>query len=365
MSIRIPTVLNVISGKGGTGKTLLACVLADMLGNSSDTRVLVVDLDFFVRGLTSLLYFHQEERLTVSPQRELTVSDVFIQKRVTGFNPAERLAVIKYRSFDVLPAVSRIDALLNFQDLSPDNRTEATSILRNLLDHIPPGYRFIILDSRAGYDELIAATHELSDASLIVEEQDPISKVTADNLYNQLRSDSSPPIFRLVNKVRGIRFESQLQTARGVTDLGSIPFDMDVMNSFGSGTFWEDITRSLYRSALARAWNVLSGKLDLGVELRLPRVSPVASERLEAQLGIVSSKDRVILMYGFLLGIVGLGYGLFGREIVQAFREDPLRAISVGAGLIGVALTLSVYVRQRAAARQASATRTARRKVSR
>ncbi len=238
------TIINVVSGKGGTGKTLLSCVLADMLGNSADSRTVVVDLDFFVRGLTSLLYFHQEEKLQITSGKSITVSDFFVAKRAS---PVQELAILKYRSFDVVPAVSRIDEQLNFEDIGPNTKFEARSILKALIDSLSAKYRFIILDSRAGFDELVAAAHELSTASICVEEQDPISRVTSDNLISQLANGSRVPVFRLVNKARGIRRQEDITfEARSIFDLGLIPFDMDILNNFGLPTFWDTVNRSLW-----------------------------------------------------------------------------------------------------------------------
>jgi septum site-determining protein MinD len=342
------TVINVISGKGGTGKTLLACVLADMLGTAMDTSVIVVDLDVFVRGLTSLLYFHREERLRIAKEDELVVADYFVQKLVHPDRAKNRIAVAKYRSFHVVPAVSRIDELLSFRDLSPDNRDEARAILGNLLANIPDEFGLVLLDSRAGYDELISATHEISTVSICVEEEDPISRVTADNLVAQLRTDSKTPVFRLINKARGITSEKQLgRSSGGVTDIGVIPFDMDVMNSFGSREFWDVISRSLYRSAVAQSWNLLVSKMQIGVKLTVPRASPVGNERFEAYFGLFSTKDRVFLFYGLMVAALGIAYGVLGREFIYDAIHDPLRLMAFLAGIAGLFFSVSVLVRSR------------------
>jgi len=340
-------VINVISGKGGTGKTLLACVLADMLGNHPNSPVVVIDLDIFVRGLTSLLYFHQEEKLHVAGKKELVVANFFVDKlRVSG-KTKNLIAIRNYRSFGVVPAVGRIDEVLDSPDISPNNLDEACMILRNILAHIPHRYRFVILDSRAGYDELVAATHSLSTVSICVEEQDPISRVTADNLVAQLRH-SKTPLFRLVNKGRGISSERDLDRGvRSIADLGVIPFDMDVLNNFGSKNFWDEIARSLYRSAVARAWNRLSSKLEFGVELTPPRISPVGNEFLEAYIGMLSSRDRVFFLYGILIGVFGITYGLFGSELVHILRENPVRFAMFIMGIAGILFALFSFLRPR------------------
>lgn len=339
-----PVIINVVSGKGGTGKTLLSCVLADMLGNTAFGRTVVIDLDVFVRGLTSLLYFHQEEKLALTSGDVLTVSDFFTRKIES---PTDNLALLRYRSFDVVPAVSRIDERLDFNDISPNNRSEAKIILSALIESLREDYNFIILDSRAGYDELVAAAHELCNVSVCVEEQDPISRLTSDNLVSQLGATSKSPVFRLVNKARGIGSKDDiLLESRSVTDLGMIPFDMDILNDFGTSRFWDTVNRSLYRWALARSWNILNSKLQLGVELVQPRVSPVVSEIIETRLGILGLKERIIFIYGVLLSIFGLSYGFFGKEVMATLVEDPLRFGSVIVGLIGVVLSLLAFFRR-------------------
>src|SRR5215831_4879126 len=46
-------IISVVSGKGGVGKTMLSVSLAREL--STNTRTLLLDLDFFNRGLTGLM----------------------------------------------------------------------------------------------------------------------------------------------------------------------------------------------------------------------------------------------------------------------------------------------------------------------
>lgn len=339
------SIINVVSGKGGTGKTLLVSVLADMLGNAPNAPVVVVDLDVFVRGLTSLLYFHREERLHIASDKDLVVADFFSDKLTQSRAENLQLAIAQYRSFKVVPAVSRIDQLLNFRNLVPDTRDEARKIVGNILAQIPDEYRFVILDSRAGYDELIAATHDLSDVSICVEEEDPISRITADNLISQLQPDSKTPLFRIVNKGRDIRTEADLERmSRSVTDLGVIPFDKDVMNSFGSADFWEVIGRSLYRAALVRCWNRLAGKLRLNVELKSHRISPIGSERLESLFGSLALFQRVFFTFGILTAILGLGYGLVGQQYLSLVREDPLRSTALLMGLVGLGFAVSAFL---------------------
>lgn len=342
--MRRPTVINVVSGKGGTGKTLLSAVLAEMLGNAGHDT-LVVDLDIFVRGLTSLLYFHKQEALHLIDPTEACVADYLVRERRRMMPPKALLGFRRYRSFDVLPSVRRINERLDFRDLVPDNRDEAEHILRILLSAIGEKYRFVLLDSRAGYDELIAATHMVSDVTVCVEEDDDISRVTADNLMDQLQRDADTPLFRITNKARDVARDREMEGRRGVAHLGAIPFDIDVMNSFGARTFWEDIARSLYQISLARVWNRLDIKLQLAAPLPVDRPRALPSEGLERRLAMLGMSDRVIFVYGIITALLGLGYALLDEATLYMLAKQPIRLIAASIGIAGILLVGFVVTR--------------------
>ncbi|GAH50787.1 unnamed protein product, partial [marine sediment metagenome] len=105
----------------------------------------------------------------------------------------------------------------------------------------------------------------------------------------QLEKDSKTPLLRLVNKARikKSKMVSEMERPR-ISELGAIPFDIDVMNSFGEEAFWEDISRSLFKENLAKAWNRLAGKMGLSPELKTKRVSPFGSSRVEEHIGMLT-----------------------------------------------------------------------------
>jgi len=340
-------IINVVSGKGGTGKTLLTAVLADMLGNEGHS-VLVIDLDVFVRGLTSLLYFHKKETIQLTQEDKMSVSEFFIDKGDVEISGKTKFSLERYRSFDVIPSVTRVDEILNFKDMMPDTKGQARDIISSMLQRIDKEYDFIILDSRAGYDELISATHYLADITLCVEEEDDISKITSDNLVKQLELDAEVPIFRLTNKARGVKSKSELSIS-GVENLGKVPFDMDVMESFGTFHFWDDISRTLYKAALAKAWNGLSAKMRLNKPVTENRVSLIGNENLEKRLQFMSLRDRVIFIYSVLIAIIGITYGIFGsegiREYLVTFGTPRTLILIMGFG--GFLSSIFLFIKQR------------------
>src|ERR1700680_3649830 len=132
------SVINVVSGKGGTGKTLFCAVLADLLGNHG-ISVLVVDLDIFVRGLTALLYFHRKEALRLTAEGKASVADVLLHRE-----SVMSLGIENYRSCEVLPSVSRIDETLNFRDTLPASSGEAKELLAGLISALPARFEIVL-----------------------------------------------------------------------------------------------------------------------------------------------------------------------------------------------------------------------------
>ena len=339
-------IINVASGKGGTGKTLLCAILADLLGNSG-VNVLLVDLDFFVRGLTTLLYFHKKEALFLVDENQLTVSDIFIDKYKQKKDIfVSDLGISRYRSFDVLPSVSRVDELLNYKDIMPDNRDIAIEKLEQLITRIPEKYDLIILDSRSGYDELISAIHTISSLTICVEEEDQISKVTSDNFIKQLQNDSNTPLFRLINKARNLETEKDLEKSkRSINEIGPIPFDMDVLKSFGEPNFWERIHSTLYKTGVIKSWNKLCIKMSLNYELKDARISPLPSASIEILLSMFGSRERIFLLYGIILSFFGLAVFFTGEDFFYLLRKDPIRMFGLVSGFLGLVMIIWILLR--------------------
>ncbi|MCK8095523.1 AAA family ATPase [Pseudoalteromonas sp. 1CM17D] len=339
-------IINIVSGKGGTGKTLLTAVLADLLGNENNST-LIVDLDVFVRGLTSLLYYHKKERLELIESDEISIADFFIDKGDLDISGKAKIATARYRTFDVVPSVSRVDEILTFTDLMPDTKSEAINLLSLLMKKFKTQYDFILLDSRAGYDELVAASHFISDVSVCVEEEDSISKITSNNLVNQLKEDSDSPIFRLTNKSRST---GQSTDNLAVDNLGLVPFDMDVMKTFGTQYFWTDITRTLYRSSIAKAWNNLSNKLGWNITVSEFRATPFGSDKVEKKLQFFSVKDRILLVYGLIIGFTGLLYPLIDISWIDNILSQPdgmVRVLAMFTGLFGFGLSAWIILKNK------------------
>lgn len=333
------TVINVISGKGGTGKTLLTAVLAELLGYSGK-NVLVVDLDIFVRGLTTLLYYHKGETLKIAEKNEMSISDYFADD--FDYIHMKQPAITKYRSFEVFPSVHMVNEKLKF-NIMPKSFDAANKVIKTILGSIEKNgreYDYIFLDSRAGYDELIAATHINSDISLCVEEDDNISMVTSGNLISQLSNEHKGTVLRIRNKARQMMNNME---GMGYEFVGTIPFDADIMNSFGTTYFWADVNKSLYKDELIKVWNLLSQRMQWNDKLKEDsRVTPVGSKNVERRLAKLPTFKRIIFVYGVLMLFFGtfLYISRIDPHFVYKLMDDPMLAIGVAGIVLGVLLML-------------------------
>ena len=315
-------ILNIVSGKGGSGKTLLCAVLAEMLGNNGN-KVVVIDMDFAVRGLTALLYYYQGETFHIINSNKCGTYDYF------EFNNnyiARNIGIAKYRSFDVIPAVQEINRIIRLNiNKSEDDYTEQISDLIRYLE-LELQYDYIIFDCRAGYDSLNEALHKVSNFTICVQEEDLISEITTLNLIRQFESLSRKPIFRIINKSR-LFSAYEKYTNKGISDvtlLGHVPFDMDVLDNFGKSYFWSKMEQTLYYSTIADIWNSFALKVNIHDRIRIHRFSPIPIKRIERELGMYSSFKRIIIVFTLITGILGITIGILGIDSLEIFIQENI-----------------------------------------
>ena len=388
-------IFNIVSGKGGTGKTLLCTVLAEMLGNSG-SKVVVIDMDFAVRGLTALLYYYMGETYNIVPDEKICTYDYFESDSISDTESKSRqkhksilykkkvsddyfesdniddtesksnqrrksilykskfsnklrnamlnLGIAIYRSFDVVPAVSRINKIIR---LNPElNESEYFDKVKCLISFLTEEleYSHIIFDCRAGYDLLNATLHEESDITICVQEEDEISNITTSNLIRQFENDSNKPIYNLINKAR-FSDESydpnKFFLRKDITYLGSIPFDLDVMKNFGKSYFWNKVVYTLYYQSVANIWNNLAARLNLNERIDNQRISPFGYDKFESRLGMFSSKDRLLLAFSFIISILGLTIGFLGTEGLRTIiLKNYEQVFSFLIGISGIILSI-------------------------
>jgi septum site-determining protein MinD len=342
-------IINIVSGKGGTGKTLLCASMAEALGESH-VKALIIDMDFAVRGLTSLLYYDRGESYNIIRGKEkLSAYDLF---EIEDLNEDFILGIEKYRSFDVLPAVRSIDWKIDHRIENQNSKFLETRIIK-LLSRLEKSYDIIFIDSRAGYDELNSVIHNISDLTICVQEEDEISYITALNLIRQFESESSKPVRIIVNKARNVKDiydtkykQSNIQKTYGF--LGTIPFDIDVMNSFGESDFWEKIKRTLYYAGVIDILRVISDKFNLPNTINYKKIRPIPSLSLEKRLAYLALRERTLLLFGLILSIGGLLISVLGTQYIkELIKYQPERVFGVVFSMVGFGIIIFTLLKKR------------------
>lgn len=172
-----PYIVSFVSGKGGVGKTMLAVAFAKELSLGSPT--LLIDLDFFNRGLTALLGSKEPIAAITIPKPR------FLQSQNTAEN--ETWSVVKV-----------IDNLyhISYSDLHPsDMRKFATLPVESLAEALDGfvqeaakkcGCSFVVLDCHGGPDNSSFAASIIADHTLLVSEPDRVTFRGTLNFLRQL-----------------------------------------------------------------------------------------------------------------------------------------------------------------------------------
>ena len=242
-------------------KTLLAMPQSRMIAQEG-AEVLLVDFDLFVRGLSHFYYLFSKEKRVLTDQK--TGADFFeVSVKREPFE-SDEFAKNRFYEVDILPAVSDIEEQLNYLEIEKETIEKTRSLLM-LLKKEP--YEYIIIDNRAGVDELIIETSRLSDMTISVSESDPISQTTNENLLRHLDSNKVGKIYTIVNKTRFLstlkEYEKSSEQIRSDFKVaGQIPFDVDLFEKFGTHRFWDTVNSTRYAYALAESWNKISQRED-------------------------------------------------------------------------------------------------------
>ena len=225
------TIISVISGKGGTGKSTISASLS-VAAAKQGKRSLLVDLD---AGLCSLdLFFHMQDRIVFDLQ------DVCSGRCA----PADAVFVHPdYPQLSLLCAPSVDPSDFHLADAAP------------LIKEYKKQFDFVILDHSAGLSASLAS-HLMADRTLVVVTPDLVSVRDAQRLSVLL-----PPecVSLLINKVSrdamrtgGLSDLDEAIDMAGLPLIGAVPFDPFVGDYFTGGSRFQKQTEIIFSAIAAR-----------------------------------------------------------------------------------------------------------------
>lgn len=281
-------IISVISGKGGTGKSLFTAVLGNCLAKER-CRVLIVDMDVHVRGLTILLSKY------IGVKNGMSVTDCLEMK-----DYIHDFAIYRFQECEILPAVVDIG-----QPLSKIVENDVMDIfLKELYNFIQERYDIVLLDCRSGLDDSLIKIVSLSDFVISVSEDDDVCLQSNLNLVNYLRyKENIGNIYTVINKGRRINrkadIEKKINDIFDFNCIGVIPFDKTIMEDYGKDRFWLTVYNTLYFYGVVKFWNNFREKTSIEYSISEDKYS------FDAKNIAQNNMYRVFRSYGFVSLIVG------------------------------------------------------------
>jgi CO dehydrogenase maturation factor len=231
-----------LAGKGGVGKTTIAGMVIKYLNQTQTGSILAIDADPS-SNLNMVLGLDLE--WTVGDIRE----DMLAQVQKSLLQGGAAMGTLQggmskhdYLDFEVRSSLTegeRFDLIAMGRPEGPGCYCAVNHNLREVVDRISNGYRYVVIDNEAGMEHLSRRTTRDVDHLLIV--SDPTQRsIVASERIKAIVADleiNVKNVYLILNRVMG-KIPAILQEridAMGIPFLGLVPSDSDLMEFEFSG----------------------------------------------------------------------------------------------------------------------------------
>ncbi|HHT19116.1 MAG: AAA family ATPase [Euryarchaeota archaeon] len=214
-----------VSGKGGTGKTLISSLLIKSL---SDTKqdILAIDADPDSNLPESLGIDVQK---TVGDVREELKEDTAKGRIPTGMNKWD---ILDYKIMESIIETPKFDLLAMGRPEGSGCYCAVNNMLRRIIENLSSNYDVIIIDTEAGLEHLSRRTTQNVDVMLVVTDKSKRGMLTAKRI-GKLADDLDikfKELYLVLNRVKDDTKDEILQKAKetGLEIVGVIHEDEEV-----------------------------------------------------------------------------------------------------------------------------------------
>lgn len=216
-----------ITGKGGTGKSIIASLMVTMLAKRYPGEVLAIDADSAM-SLPYTLGIQVDPKKTITAMRRSIVGYNDVKKKM---NDRPMREVIR----DIVHHGDGFDLLLMGRPEEPGCYCAVNDLLRHGMDMLVQDYRISIVDGEAGPEQINRRVLKNLDTLLVVSDMSARSLETARGIVKIALANENGISVRkaglVLNRVKNDQPLQALVEKVGVPVVGSIPED-PILNQY-------------------------------------------------------------------------------------------------------------------------------------
>ncbi len=313
--------LAVISGKGGSGKTMISVAMAQALSQAGQT-VLLVDADAGTGGLSYYLGFSAFSRARQG------LTEFAAQNFPYIISP--NISYAKVETIRANSAFEHISLLsIGQHRLLEDRRILEVNVFAALLEHVDGDFDFVIYDCRGGIDEESLAVCRAVESVVLVAETDAASIQASQYLVDVMQKHA------LGRSLVGFMLNKAMDDPTSLAKAGNSFFNSEFL---GAVPFDIEATRAFIRGEVPAMASLFSRHVASCVHQLYPETYQ------NEPIGLLSSteystltlRDPGLRMGALLIFSIGL-YGFVGFAAAyfsHQFRFSSLTPIWLGLGAL-------------------------------